>query len=147
MIKEKIHFKILIPLFLILFISGCTHRLERKVYYPKHSDDYKLNEDEAVLLDSIQHKTFLFFMNSVQSPDTNVTGYQGFYYHFLRMNSATREWNCELSTIDTGLLMMGIIFARNYYNQNNELENEIRDIAAKLIGRMNWDFFQMPETG
>ena len=205
MIKEKIHFKILIPLFLILFISGCTYRLERNVYYPKHSDDYKLNKEEAVLLDSIQHKTFLFFMNernlenglvkdrsaswapasiasigfalpcyavgvergwisrseaaditltilrffmnSVQSPDTNVTGYQGFYYHFLRMNSGTREWNCELSTIDTGLLMMGIIFARNYYNQSNELENEIRDITAKLIERLNWDFFEMPADG
>jgi hypothetical protein len=87
-----------------------------------------------------------FFLNSVQSPDTNVTGYQGFYYHFLRMNSGTREWNCELSTVDTGLLMMGIIFARNYYNQDNDQENEIREISNKLISRLNWDFFQMPAS-
>ena len=67
-----------------------------------------------------------FFANSVQSSDKNVTGYKGFYYHFLEMKNGTREWNCELSSIDTGLLIMGILFARNYYNLDNEVENQIR---------------------
>ncbi len=88
-----------------------------------------------------------FFLNSIQSGDTNVTGYKGFYYHFLRMNSGTREWNCELSSVDTGLLMMGIIFARNYYNLDNNTENQIRLLASKLINRLDWDFFEMPFTG
>jgi len=185
--------------------AGCSNQLEKSVSYTSYKDNYKLSPEETVLLDSIQHKTFLFFMNernpenglvkdrsaswapasiaaigfalpsyavgaergwitreeasditltilrfflnSLQSPDANVTGYQGFYYHFLRLNSGTREWNCELSTIDTGLLMMGIIFSRNYFNQNNEIENQIREISAVLIKRMNWDFFQMPDTG
>jgi len=91
--------------------------------------------------------TLKFFFNSQQNADTNVTGYKGFYYHFLRLNSGTREWNCELSTIDTGLLMMGIIFARKYYNQVNETENEIRNLAANLLKRLDWDFFEMPPTG
>ena len=86
-------------------------------------------------------------MNSIQSPDTNVTGYQGFYYHFLRMNSGTREWNCELSTIDTGLLLMGIIFSRNYYNLDNAIENEISCLSAKLLDRLNWNFFKMGPSG
>ncbi|MEI6059475.1 MAG: glucoamylase family protein [Bacteroidota bacterium] len=87
-----------------------------------------------------------FFANSVQSQDPNVTGYKGFYYHFLRMNSGTREWNCELSTIDTGILMMGILFARNYYNLDDETENQIRTLAATLLGRMDWNFMQLPAT-
>jgi hypothetical protein len=62
------------------------------------------------------------------------------------MNSGTREWKCELSSIDTGLLMMGILFARNYYSQENETENEIRVLAAKLIGRIEWDFFLLSST-
>ena len=202
MTKKKIHLKISLYL-LFLFLSGsCSNQSEKSVFYSQQPGNYKLNEEETVLLDSIQQKTFLFFINernaenglvkdrsaswapasiaaigfalpcyavgverdwitrneaaeitlrilkffinSVQSPDTNVTGYQGFYYHFLRMNSGTRAWYCELSTVDTGLLMMGIIFSRNYFNQDNDIENEIRDIAAKLIGRMNWDFFKMP---
>src|SRR5215471_15235998 len=69
--------------------------------------------------------TLKFFSGSVQSAATNVTGYKGFYYHFLSMESGTRTWSCELSSVDTGLLMMGIIFARNYYNQQNEVEKQI----------------------
>jgi hypothetical protein len=84
-----------------------------------------------------------FFANSVQSTDTNATGYKGFYYHFLRMNSGTREWKCELSSIDTGLLMMGILFARNYYNGDSETEKQIRLLAATLLGRIDWNFFLM----
>lgn len=88
-----------------------------------------------------------FFMNSPQNTDTSGVGYKGFYYHFLRMTTGTREWNCELSSIDTGILMMGIIFARNYYNLDNETEKEIRELAGKLLGRIDWDFMQMPDTG
>jgi hypothetical protein len=95
----------------------------------------------------ITFNTLNFFLNSIQSADTNATGYKGFYYHFLRMDTGTRAWTCELSSIDTGLLMMGIIFARNYYNQENELEQSIRQIAGVLLGRMEWDIFTMgPES-
>lgn len=204
MIKKN-HFIIFLYLLFLLISIGCSNQVERNVFYSQHPDNYKLNEVDIVLLDSIQHKTFLFFMNernadnglvkdrsaswapasiasigfalpsyavgagrgwisrneaaditirilrffidSVQSPDSNVTGYHGFYYHFLRMNSGTREWNCELSTVDTGLLIMGIIFARNYYNHNNDLESEIRVLSNKLIERLNWDFFEMPVSG
>ncbi len=88
-----------------------------------------------------------FFKNSVQSDAKDVTGYKGFYYHFLAMDTGTRTWNCELSSVDTGLLMMGIIFARNYYNLDNETENQVRALADKLLGRIDWDFMQMPDTG
>lgn len=200
-----IFYKYKVFLLLIFFLTiRCGGSVEESVFYPVYKD-YKLSAEEEIMLDSIQQKTFLFFMNernpenglvkdrsaswapasiaaigfalpsyaigvernwvtrneaaeitltilkfflnSVQSPDTNVTGYQGFYYHFLRMNSGTREWSCELSTIDTGLLMMGIIFSRNYFNLDNDVENEIRKLASKLLGRLNWDFFQMPSSG
>lgn len=91
--------------------------------------------------------TLKFFFNSTQSKDVDATGYKGFYYHFLKMDTGKRAWNCELSTIDTGLLMMGVIFARNYYYKNNKVENEIRDLAAKLLNRLDWKFFVMPDSG
>ncbi len=87
-----------------------------------------------------------FFTHSVQSTDTNATGYKGFYYHFLRMNSGTREWKCELSSIDTGILMMGFLFARNYYNLDNEAEIKIRSLSTALLSRMDWNFFLLPST-
>lgn len=85
-----------------------------------------------------------FFYNAPQSADTNATGYKGFFYHFLRMNSGTREWKCELSSIDTGILMMGIIFARNYFNIDNITETQIRLYADKLLEGMDWSIFAMP---
>ncbi len=96
---------------------------------------------------AITLRILTFFINSVQSTDKNVTGYKGFYYHFLKMDSGTREWNCELSSIDTGILMMGIIFARNYYDKNDEVENQIRLLADALLRRIDWNFMQMPGKG
>jgi hypothetical protein len=60
------------------------------------------------------------------------------------MDTGEREWDCELSSIDTGLLMMGIIFARNYYNAENETETRIRSISGELLNRIDWNFLDMP---
>jgi hypothetical protein len=103
-----------------------------------------INREEAA---QITLNALDFFYNSVQSTATNATGYKGFYYHFLAMDSGARTWDCELSSVDTGLLAMGFIFARNYYNQDNEVENRIRSLADKLLGRIEWDFMAMPPTG
>lgn len=92
-------------------------------------------------------KMLKFFTSSVQSSDKMVTGYKGFFYHFLDMKNGVREWNCELSTIDTGILMMGILFARNYYHLDNESETQIRSLSDLLLGRIDWDFVTMPDTG
>lgn len=91
-------------------------------------------------------KTLRFFAGSDQSADTITTGYKGFYYHFLRMDSGKREWKCELSSVDTSLLMMGVIFARNYYDKNNDTEKEIRSLAAELLSRIDWNFMKMSDT-
>lgn len=88
-----------------------------------------------------------FYKNSEQSADTAAAGYKGFYYHFHRMSSGTREWDCELSTVDTGLLMMGVIFARNYYSSDDEVEQQIRETATFLLNRIDWDFMEMPDEG
>lgn len=46
-------------------------------------------------------KTLRFFWSSPQGTEPNATGYKGFYYHFLNMQTGRRVWNCELSTVDT----------------------------------------------
>jgi hypothetical protein len=84
-----------------------------------------------------------FFLNSEQSTDTLATGYKGFYYHFLNMKTGKRDYNSELSTIDTGLLIAGVIFARQYFDRDNEIEKSIRETADKLIDRLDWNFFRM----
>ena len=37
----------------------------------------------------------------------DATGYKGFYYHFLDMQTGRRVWECELSTVDSAFLLAG----------------------------------------
>ena len=90
-------------------------------------------------------KMLQFFASSEQSPEPVSSGYRGFYYRFLSMETGKRHYECELSTVDTGLLMMGVLFSRNYYNQENETEQEIRRLAGYLLNRIEWEFMILPE--
>jgi hypothetical protein len=65
-------------------------------------------------------------------------GNQGWFYHFLDMDSATRRWNCELSSIDTALLLAGVLYAREYFDEREPEENSIRDLAESIFNRVNW---------
>src|SRR6476646_1555045 len=70
--------------------------------------------------------TLRFFWNSPQGPQPNATGYKGFYYHFLDMQSGRRVWNCELSTIDSTFLLAGMLTALVYFDADSADEQEIR---------------------
>ncbi|KMM77351.1 hypothetical protein DYQ93_07745 [Xanthomonas sp. LMG 8992] len=74
---------------------------------------------------------------------TGRAGYKGFYYHFLDMQKGLRydQW-VELSTIDTALLMMGVLFAQSYYEGDTADEKEIRQIADTLYRRVDWPWMQ-----
>jgi hypothetical protein len=84
--------------------------------------------------------TLRFFRDSVQSPNPDATGFKGFYYHFLDMNSGKRVWQCELSTIDTAFLLMGMLVASAYFSSNTPEEREIREIADHLYLRADWNW-------
>ncbi|CAN5387147.1 glucoamylase family protein [soil metagenome] len=85
-------------------------------------------------------KILRFFYHSQQGSHASATGYKGFYYHFLKMNNGEREWNCELSTIDTTLLIAGALCAAAYFKNTNKEEAEIRDLADKLYRRIDWQW-------
>lgn len=88
--------------------------------------------------------TLKFFRDAPQGPQrTGKTGYHGFYYHFLDMQTGHRyePW-VELSSIDTALLMSGVLFAQSYYDRDDPREKEIRDIADELYKRVDWTWLQ-----
>jgi hypothetical protein len=64
----------------------------------------------------------------------------GFYYHFLDMESGQRAWNCEISTIDTGLLLLGMLVAKEYFSSDNPQERELRDRVGTLYRRIDWNW-------
>src|SRR2546423_1874275 len=79
-----------------------------------------------------------FFARSLQGKETDATGYKGFYYHFLNMQTGRRAWHCELSTIDSAFLFGGMLAAAAYFDNDSAEEQEIRDRADELYGRADW---------
>ncbi|HEX6385283.1 MAG TPA: hypothetical protein VF177_11485, partial [Anaerolineae bacterium] len=81
-----------------------------------------------------------FFWQSPQGPEPNATGYKGFYYHFLDMDTGRRAINSELSTIDTTFLIVGAFTAAQYFDRDTAEEQEIRQLADNLYRRLDWEW-------
>lgn len=69
-------------------------------------------------------------------------GYKGFFYHFLDMTTGLRAWNSELSSIDTALLLAGIIYAKQYFTGDHPAETSIRQLADSIYYRVDWQWMR-----
>ena len=93
--------------------------------------------------------TLRFFRDSPQGPAVEgMTGYKGFYYHFLDMNTGAR-WSgqSELSMIDTSLLIAGVLFCESYFDGKDPAETELRKIADALYRRIDWAWASRDDGG
>jgi hypothetical protein len=98
-----------------------------------------------------------FFRDSPQGTEPDATGYKGFYYHFLDMETGRRVWQCELSTVDSAFLFAGMLTCATYFDQDTPEEKEVRTLAEALYRRADWRWAQnggatvthgwRPETG
>jgi hypothetical protein len=87
--------------------------------------------------------TLRFFWNAPQGQEpTGMTGYKGFFYHFLDMKTGQRFQQTELSSVDTSILLVGALFAGQYYDGDNPAEREIRKLSAALYARADWNVFR-----
>lgn len=81
-----------------------------------------------------------FFHESTQGEEADATGYRGFYYHFLDMQTGRRAWDSELSTIDSALLLAGALAAAAFFDGEDEDERTIRVLADALYRRVDWQW-------
>ncbi len=81
--------------------------------------------ENAAIIARVQ-ATLKFVLN--QMPHKN-----GFFYHFVDMNNGQRAYNCELSSIDTTLLLCGILTCRQHFQ-----DQQIKDMATQIYQRVNW---------
>jgi hypothetical protein len=88
--------------------------------------------------------TLRFFADAPQNAsEDHTTGYRGFYYHFLDLQTGLRDnRHTELSSIDTTLLLGGVLFAQSYYDRDTPQEKEIRQLADTLYRRVDWPWMQ-----
>ena len=76
----------------------------------------------------------------------------GFFYHWANVNSGERMWNSEISSVDTALLLCGILTCRAHFQHT-----EISQLAHDIFNRVDWNWLSedtkilphgwTPETG
>jgi hypothetical protein len=79
-----------------------------------------------------------FFAGSDQCGAAHATGVRGFYFHFLDVETGLRAWGSELSSIDTALLVAGMLTAAAYFDAVEPAETELRQLANALYERVDW---------
>ena len=82
-----------------------------------------------------------FFRDAPQDGAEDGVGHRGFFYHFLDMVDGRRAWTSELSTIDTALLVAGLLCAAAFFDDPDDAhEAEIRDGADALYHAVDWEW-------
>ena len=79
-------------------------------------------------------------LDAAQGPEAEgVAGYHGFFYHFVDGQHGLRsDRHSELSTIDTALLMAGVLSAQTYFDRDDEAERAIRLLSDRLYRQVEW---------
>lgn len=91
-------------------------------------------------------KRLRYLAQSPQGPEPDASGYKGFFYHFLDMETGRRVWQCELSTINSAFLFAGALTVAAYFDRDNPRETEIRELAMALYERADWNWACGGET-
>ena len=86
--------------------------------------------------------TLRFFRDSDQSGGPEASGFKGFYYHFLEMQTGVRAWRSELSTIDTAMLIARALTASRYFTADTPAETELHGLTETLYLRIDWRWSQ-----
>ncbi|MBY5403452.1 glucoamylase family protein [Rhizobium leguminosarum] len=81
-----------------------------------------------------------YLMACPQGPEPDSSGYKGFFYHFLDIETGRRVWQCELSTIDSAFLFAGALTVATYFDGDTADEVEIRQLAMALYERADWNW-------
>ena len=100
----------------------------------------------AALIIGVEHKWINFekaYKRANKTLDTfinHVEGKNGFYYHFINMENSKREWNCEISIIDTAIFICGAITVGEYFGK------EVKEKAEILYKNINWEWYRNKES-
>lgn len=57
----------------------------------------------------------------------------GWYYHFVDKQSGDRVWNCEISSIDTAILVTGALVCGQYFEKT-----EVQELANIIYEKIDW---------
>jgi len=67
--------------------------------------------------------------------------HRGFFYHFARMDTGERQWDSEVSSVDTAILLCGVLTCRRHFHHE-----EITDLAYDIFNRVDWNWLAEDTT-
>ena len=67
--------------------------------------------------------------------------HRGFFYHFANINTGERMWDSEVSSVDTALLLCGILTCREYFH-----DETISELAHAIFDRVEWNWLSEDTT-
>jgi len=73
--------------------------------------------------------TLSFLLNQLQPQGQN-----GFFFHFVDMTTGARAFTSEVSSIDTAILLCGVLTCGEYFSQDSQIPN----LAAQIYGNVNF---------
>jgi hypothetical protein len=59
--------------------------------------------------------------------------HRGFFYHFANIDTGERLWDSEVSSVDTAILLCGILTCRQHFD-----DREIIQLAHAIFDRVDW---------
>jgi hypothetical protein len=67
--------------------------------------------------------------------------HRGFFYHFADLNTGERVWDSEVSSVDTAILLCGVLSCREYFQVP-----EIKQLANSIFNRVDWTWLSEDTT-
>ncbi len=64
--------------------------------------------------------------------------HRGFFYHFANLKTGERVWDSEASSIDTAILLCGILTCRSHFTDDG-----IYRLATAIFNRVDWTWLSM----
>ncbi len=59
--------------------------------------------------------------------------HRGFFFHFANVNTGERMWDSEVSSVDTAILLCGVLTCRQHFN-----DKDINQLAHAIFDRVEW---------
>jgi hypothetical protein len=67
--------------------------------------------------------------------------HRGFFFHFANINTGERIWDSEVSSVDTAILLCGILTCRQHFQ-----DRDIIDLAHAIFDRVDWTWLSEDTT-
>jgi hypothetical protein len=72
-------------------------------------------------------------LNTLRFHWRKLPNHRGFFYHWANINTGERLWDSEVSSIDTSILLCGILTCRQHFEHT-----EISELAYEIFNRVDW---------